>query len=73
MVDIADLAGIEMLTHERAAEKRIAAERAARRVPSLDVCTTCGDDIPPERQKLGGVTECVYCAGGREPLAEVRR
>ncbi|ENW84342.1 hypothetical protein F909_00249 [Acinetobacter sp. ANC 3929] len=29
--------------------------------PSLSECEQCGNDIPPERQKLGGVTLCIEC------------
>lgn len=30
-------------------------------VPSLSECEECGNDIPPERQKLGAVTLCIEC------------
>ena len=29
--------------------------------PSLSECEECGNDIPPERQKLGAVTLCIEC------------
>ncbi|MDC3808687.1 TraR/DksA C4-type zinc finger protein [Acinetobacter baumannii] len=29
--------------------------------PSLDECEQCGNDIPPERKKLGAVTLCIEC------------
>lgn len=29
--------------------------------PSLAECEQCGNDIPPERQKLGAVTLCIEC------------
>ena len=29
--------------------------------PSLSECEQCGNDIPPERQKLGAVTLCIEC------------
>ena len=29
--------------------------------PSLSECKECGNDIPPERQKLGAVTLCIEC------------
>jgi len=29
--------------------------------PSLAECEHCGDEIPPARQKIGGVTRCVEC------------
>lgn len=29
--------------------------------PSLSECEDCGEDIPPARQKIGGVTRCVEC------------
>lgn len=29
--------------------------------PSIDECEQCGNDIPPERQKLGAVTLCIEC------------
>lgn len=29
--------------------------------PSLTECEECGNDIPPERQKLGAVTLCIEC------------
>lgn len=29
--------------------------------PSLSECFECGNDIPPERQKLGAVTLCIEC------------
>lgn len=30
-------------------------------IPSLAECEKCGNDIPPERQKLGAVTLCIEC------------
>ncbi|MFK7212892.1 TraR/DksA C4-type zinc finger protein [Acinetobacter baumannii] len=29
--------------------------------PSFAECEQCGNDIPPERQKLGAVTLCIEC------------
>ncbi len=29
--------------------------------PSLEECIECGEDIPPQRQLLGGVTHCIDC------------
>ncbi|WP_457794066.1 TraR/DksA C4-type zinc finger protein [Acinetobacter baumannii] len=29
--------------------------------PSLTECEECGNDIPPERQKLGAVKLCIEC------------
>lgn len=29
--------------------------------PSLTECSECGNDILPERQKLGAVTLCIEC------------
>lgn len=29
--------------------------------PSLSECEECGNDIPPERRKLGAVTLCIEC------------
>lgn len=29
--------------------------------PSLEECVGCGDDIPEQRQRLGGVTHCIDC------------
>ncbi|WP_171334249.1 TraR/DksA C4-type zinc finger protein [Acinetobacter sp. CFCC 10889] len=30
-------------------------------VPSHDECDDCGEDIPVQRQALGGVTRCIEC------------
>ena len=30
-------------------------------IPSLTECEQCGNDIPPQRQKLGAVTLCIEC------------
>ena len=29
--------------------------------PSLTECEECGEPIPPERQKMGGVIYCIDC------------
>lgn len=29
--------------------------------PSLTECQDCGEDIPPKRQLVGGVTRCYDC------------
>lgn len=29
--------------------------------PSLAECLDCGEDIPKQRQRLGGVTRCIDC------------
>ena len=29
--------------------------------PSLKECQECGEDIPPKRQLIGGVTRCFDC------------
>lgn len=29
---------------------------------SLEECILCGNDIPENRRKLGGVTHCIDCA-----------
>ena len=29
--------------------------------PSLTECKDCGEPIPPERQKMGGVIYCIDC------------
>lgn len=29
--------------------------------PSLDECMECGEGIPEQRQRLGGVTHCIDC------------
>lgn len=34
--------------------------------PSLNECLECGNDIPPERQKLGAVTLCIECKNKEE-------
>lgn len=34
--------------------------------PSLSECEECGNDIPPERQKFGGITLCIECARSQE-------
>lgn len=31
-------------------------------IPSLTECEECGEDIPPQRQKLGAVKLCIDCA-----------
>lgn len=28
---------------------------------SLAECIDCGEDIPPKRQQIGGVTRCIDC------------
>jgi phage/conjugal plasmid C-4 type zinc finger TraR family protein len=30
-------------------------------IPSNESCAECGDEIPEQRRKLGGVTRCVSC------------
>ncbi|MFN4186535.1 MAG: TraR/DksA C4-type zinc finger protein [Acinetobacter johnsonii] len=37
--------------------------------PSSAECIECGNDIPPERQKLGAVTLCVECKSLEERYA----
>ena len=37
--------------------------------PSLAECEQCGNDIPPERQKLGAVTLCIECKSLEERYA----
>lgn len=37
--------------------------------PSLTECEQCGNDIPPERQKLGAVTLCIECKSLEERYA----
>lgn len=37
--------------------------------PSLAECEKCGNDIPPERQKLGAVTLCIECKSLEERYA----
>ncbi len=41
--------------------------------PSLDECEQCGNDIPPERQKLGAVTLCIECKSLEERHANCYR
>ena len=36
---------------------------------SLSECEECGNDIPPERQKLGAVTLCIECKSLEERYA----
>ena len=50
------------------AQDRIDRELAARLsaaqkfdTPSLNECQECGEDIPPKRQLVGGVTRCFDC------------
>ena len=50
------------------AQDRIDRELAARLgaaqkfdTPSLKECQECGEDIPPKRQLIGGVTRCFDC------------
>lgn len=38
-------------------------------IPSLTECEECGNDIPPERQKLGAVTLCIECKSLKEKYA----
>ena len=33
---------------------------------SLEECEFCGNDIPPKRQALGGVTKCIDCQSRSE-------
>lgn len=33
---------------------------------SLEECVLCGNDIPPKRQALGGVTKCIDCQSRSE-------
>lgn len=33
---------------------------------SLSECEDCGESIPEQRQKLGGIRRCVECQGYRE-------
>ncbi|EPH3157989.1 TraR/DksA C4-type zinc finger protein [Acinetobacter baumannii] len=42
-------------------------------VPSLPECEECGNDIPPERQKLGAVTLCIECKAKEERHANYYR
>lgn len=35
-------------------------------IASLSECKECGNDIPPERQKLGAVTLCIECKTKQE-------
>lgn len=41
---------------------QIKIERKDYSKPSLSECIECGNDIPPQRQKLGAVTLCIDCA-----------
>ena len=41
--------------------------------PSLSECEKCGNDIPPERQKLGAVTLCIECKSLEEKHANCYR
>jgi len=50
------------------AQERIDAEMQARLrvLPTFDIaslieCQECGEDIPSQRQAIGGVTRCVDC------------
>ena len=36
---------------------------------SLSECEECGNEIPPERQKLGAVTLCIECKNLEERYA----
>lgn len=38
-------------------------------IPSLTECFECGNDIPPERQKLGAVKLCIECKTREEKNA----
>ncbi|MNO04711.1 hypothetical protein D3C81_2258360 [compost metagenome] len=49
----------EALELDRALTARLASIRPAG--PSRTHCTRCEDEIPAERQALGGVTRCVPC------------
>lgn len=44
----------------KAHEQRLADMRSQ---PSLDFCEDCDGEIPPERQRLGGMTRCSECQG----------
>lgn len=41
--------------------------------PSHAECEECGNDIPPERQKLGAVTLCIECKTKEERHANCYR
>lgn len=34
--------------------------------PSLTECIECGEDIPEQRRRLGGVTRCIDCQNNVE-------
>ena len=42
-------------------------------IPSLVECEECGNDIPPERQKLGAVKLCIECKTREEKNANCYR
>jgi len=57
MADAIDLAQ-ERIEIEAAARAQAAPKFTA---PSLFECIDCGEDIPPKRQAIGGVTRCFDC------------
>lgn len=62
MADIAD-------TANDAAEQRLVRaleDRTTFDAPSVSECENCGNNIPAERQKLGGVKYCIECKSALE-------
>lgn len=41
--------------------KQVSIQQRDYSTASLSECEECGNDIPPERQKLGAVTLCIEC------------
>lgn len=69
MADIGDIAqqfAEEDLERALAARKRLSAF-------SSPECYECGDDIPAERQAVGGITTCVDCQSIIEAKARFNR
>lgn len=59
---------LELLEYQATQNRAIAITK-----PSLSHCEDCGEKIPLERQKIGGMTRCVLCQEGFEVLAKQGR
>ena len=60
MPDLIDRAlEVEELHRQRALDAQ--GRRADFNLPSLAECQECSEEIPAERQQVGGITRCVPC------------
>lgn len=67
MGDAADRA--DQLIDEHNTDSIAAVRRKLKTGPSLTECVECGEPIPEERQKLGGVCFCTECQEDNERRA----